>query len=77
MKIGQKCKYQGEILCEILQPLEKVPDGGRGGVGEKFRGGCMEDGGVDTTFIDSWLHKKGQMADLPPLLASLVSHLKK
>ena len=27
--------------------------------------------GVDTTFIDSWQHKMGQMADFPPLLASV------
>ena len=58
-----------------MQSLEKVPDGGRGGVGEKFRGGCMEDGGVDTTFIDSWQHKMGQMADFPPLLVSSVFDL--
>ena len=36
-------KISREILCEILQPLEKVPDGGRGGVGEKFRGGWVWD----------------------------------
>ena len=30
----------------------------------------MEDGGVDTTIIDSRQLKMGQMADFPPLLAS-------
>ena len=33
----------------------------------------MEDGGVDTTVIDSRQHKMGQMADFPPLLASSIS----
>ena len=32
----------------------------------------MEDGGVDTTLIESRQHKLGQMADFPPLLASSV-----
>ena len=32
----------------------------------------MEDGGVDTTVIESWQHKMGQMADFLPLLASSV-----
>ena len=32
----------------------------------------MEDGGVDTTGIESRQHKMGQMADFPPLLASSV-----
>ena len=32
----------------------------------------MEDGGVDTTVIESRQHKMGQMADIPPLLASSV-----
>ena len=35
----------------------------------------MEDGGVDTTVIDSRQHKIGQMADFPTLLASSVSDL--
>ena len=35
----------------------------------------MEDGGVDTTGIDSWQHKMGRMADFPPLLASSVFEL--
>ena len=35
--------YQRKILREILQPLEKVPDGGKVGVGEKFRGGWVWD----------------------------------
>ena len=35
----------------------------------------MEDEGVDTTVIDSGQHKMGQMADFPPLLASLVFDL--
>ena len=35
----------------------------------------MEDGGVDTTVIDSRQHKMGQTADFPPLLASLVFDL--
>ena len=29
----------------------------------------MDKGGVDTTVIDSWQHKMGQMADFPALLA--------
>ena len=37
----------------------------------------MEDGGVDTTVIDSRQHKKGRMADFPPLLASSVFDLYK
>ena len=37
----------------------------------------MEDGGVDTTVIDSRQYKMGQMADIPPLLASSVFKLKK
>jgi hypothetical protein len=32
----------------------------------------MEDGGVDTTVINSRQQKMGQMADFPPLLASSV-----
>jgi hypothetical protein len=40
-------------------------------LGEK----TMEDGGVDTTVIDSWQHKIGQMADFPPHLASSVFDL--
>ena len=32
----------------------------------------MEDGGVDTTVIESRQHKMGRMADFPSLLASLV-----
>ena len=32
----------------------------------------MEDGGVDTTVIDRRQHKIGQMADFPPILASLI-----
>ena len=28
----------------------------------------MEDGGVDTTVIESQQHKMGQKADIPPLL---------
>ena len=32
----------------------------------------MEDGGVDSTVIESQQHKIGQMADFPPLLASSV-----
>ena len=32
----------------------------------------MEDGGVDTTVINSRQHKIGQMADFPTLLASSV-----
>ena len=35
----------------------------------------MEDGGVDTTVIDSRQHNMGRMADFPPLLASLVFYL--
>ena len=35
----------------------------------------MEDGGLDTTVIDSWQHKMGQMADFPPLLGSSVFDL--
>ena len=37
----------------------------------------MEDGGVDTTVIDSRQHKMGRMADFPPPLASSVFDLKK
>ena len=37
----------------------------------------MEDGGVDTTVINSRQHKIGQMADLPTLLASSVFGLQK
>ena len=36
----------------------------------------MEDGGVDSTLIESLQHKMGQMADFPPLLASSVFDLK-
>ena len=32
----------------------------------------MEDGGVDTTVIDSQQQKLGQMVDFPPLLATSV-----
>ena len=32
----------------------------------------MEDGGVDSTVIDSRQHKMGQMADFPPRVASSV-----
>ena len=32
----------------------------------------MENGGGDTTVIDSWQQKLGQMADFPPLLATSV-----
>ena len=35
----------------------------------------MEDWGVDTTVINSRQHKMGQMADIPPLLASSVFDL--
>jgi hypothetical protein len=35
----------------------------------------MEDGGVDTTVIESRQHKMGQMPDLPPLLAFSVFKL--
>ena len=35
-------------------------------------GEYMEDGGVDTTVIDSRQYKMGQMADFLPLLASSV-----
>ena len=38
-------------------------------------GWLMEDGGVDTTVIDSWQHKVGSMANFPPLLASSVFDL--
>ena len=38
----------------------------------KFPIVIMEDGGVDTTVIESWQHKMGQMADFLPLLASSV-----
>ena len=34
-----------------------------------FWGVFLEDGGVDTTVIESRQHKMGQMADFPPLLA--------
>ena len=34
----------------------------------------MEDGGVDTTVLDSRQHKVGWMADFPTLLASLKSY---
>ena len=37
----------------------------------------MEDGGVDTTVVDRRQHKMGQMADYPPLLASLIFDLYK
>ena len=37
----------------------------------------MEDGGVDTTVIESRQYKMGQMADFPPLLASSVFDLQK
>ena len=33
----------------------------------------MEDGGADTTVIESRQHKMGRMADFSPLLASSVS----
>jgi hypothetical protein len=35
----------------------------------------MEDGGVDTTVVESWQHNMGGMADFPPLLASSVFDL--
>ena len=35
-------------------------------------GYSMENGGVDTTVINGWQHKIGQMADFPPLLTSSV-----
>ena len=37
----------------------------------------MEDGGVDTTIIESRQHKMGQMADFPLLFASSVFHSQK
>ena len=37
----------------------------------------MEDGGVDTTILESRQHKMGQMADFPPLLASSIFDLYK
>ena len=37
----------------------------------------MEDGGVDTTVINSRQYKMGQMADFLPLLASSVFDLQK
>ena len=36
----------------------------------------MEDGGVDTTVIESWQHQLGRMVDFPPLLTLLVFDLK-
>ena len=35
-------------------------------------GAAMEDGGVDTSIIESSQQKMGQMAEFPPLLASSV-----
>ena len=37
----------------------------------------MEDGGVDTTVIDRWQHKMGQMADFSPLFTSSIFDLYK
>ena len=39
---------------------------------EVILGTMEDDGGVDTTVIDSRQHKMGHMADFPPLLASSV-----
>ena len=43
----------------------------------RLHASAMEDGGVDTTVIESWQHKMGQMADFLPLLASSVFDLQK
>ena len=40
-------------------------------------GYSMENWGVDTSVINGWQHKIGQMADLPTLLASSVFGLQK
>ena len=39
----------------------------------KILGNTMEDGGVDTTVVDSRQHKMGRMADFPSLLHTTYS----
>ena len=67
-------KLEYHYLCEQhvhnLKSTSQASPESNCKVRQLFKG--MEDGGVDTTVIESRQHKIGQMADFPPLLASSV-----